>query len=430
MSMLRNLVQRWVSRMHTVLHRDRRGQSAGMVLGGLCAYTGGLHAFLLPLIGQHFFAQATTWQAMFYTYVMLSASFVLYPLGSLVFGTIGDRFSRIVALRICVTLILGAAFVIGCIPAAAQLGAWSVAVLGICVAAHTFGGGGEFSGSALLSIERAPAGHEGITSGLICVFAVVGILTASLVVTMMTPAAWRWAFWSCAPLLGIASLCLRQHHHDDYNGYASSNVNAVSFFDVIRQQPKAMIAALCWIGLFSVAYYFPFVFLHSFVPLLGRVAQADMALLNTCALLAYMLGLGVSGWWGDFRRERRAMMMGLVLLASIVYPALCLIVAARSVAMVGVAHAALGFAAGLFVGPIHAAVAALFPVAVRYRCMALCSTIAFTIMGGSTPWICMLMWQHEQSPLALASWMWTGCLLALLGFALRPQDLRLPLSSK
>jgi MFS family permease len=166
------------------------------------------------------------------------------------------------------------------------------------------------------------------------------------------------------------------------------------------------------------------VFLHAFIPLLGDVPQPQMSMINTFSLVAYMLGLGVSGWLANHRRERIMMIGGVVFLAVVAYPALALVVHSASWQWVAVAHAVLALGAGLYVGPIHAASASLFPVAVRYRGIALSSTLAWSLLGGTTPWICMLLWESTQTPWAVCCWLWGACVLALCGFIFGARDVR------
>jgi len=344
-------------------------------------------------------------------------------LGSFVFGTVGDRHGRLVALRWSVGFILLGGVGIGCIPSAETWGVWTAVLLGVCVAAHTFGGGGEFSGSALLSIEHAPPGQEGITSGMLCVFAVIGIVVASLVVTLTSSLGWRMAFLSCVPLSFVAWWLITTSQ-ENYDRKSHKPTADLSLITIIRIYPKEICTAFAWIGLFSVAYYMPFVFLHAFVPLLGYVPQPQMSLMNTFSLVAYMLGLGISGWLANHRRERIMMIGGVLFLIIVAYPALVVIVHPSSWQQVAVAQAVLALGAGLFVGPIHAASASLFPVAVRYRCVALSSTLAWSLLGGTTPWICMLLWEHTQTPWSVCCWLWGACALALCGFIFGARDVR------
>ena len=78
------------------------------------------------------------------------------PLGSLVFGHVGDRMGRKTTLVVSLLTMGIATFLIGCLPTYNQWGVAAVAVLCLCRFVQGIGLGGEWSGAALVATENAP----------------------------------------------------------------------------------------------------------------------------------------------------------------------------------------------------------------------------------------------------------------------------------
>ena len=160
-----------------------------------------------------FFPSQAPASALLSSLAVFAAAFFGRPLGSMLFGHIGDRRGRKSAL-IASLLTMGiATFVIGLLPCAATPG-WAVlapAVLVLCRFCQGVGLGGEWSGAALLATENAPAGKRAIFGTYPQLGAPIGFILANgvfIVLSLTLPrdafAAWGWR----VPFLASAILVL------------------------------------------------------------------------------------------------------------------------------------------------------------------------------------------------------------------------------
>lgn len=112
---------------------------------------------VFPLI---FFPGADDQTALLASMATFGAAFVARPLGSIIFGHMGDRLGRKVTL-IGALLTMGiATFIIGLLPTYYQIGLWAPAMLTILRFCQGLGLGGEWSGAALLVTETAKPGKR------------------------------------------------------------------------------------------------------------------------------------------------------------------------------------------------------------------------------------------------------------------------------
>ncbi|GAA2084191.1 MFS transporter [Streptomyces albiaxialis] len=143
--------------------------------------------------------------------------FVARPLGSVVFGHIGDRYGRRPVLFASLVLTGAATVAVGCVPTYATLGIAAPALLLVLRFLQGLGLGGEWGGAVLLTAEHAPPHRRGLWASFPQIGPSVGFLLANGVTLALSAAltdaqfaswGWRVPFWA-AGLLAVAGLLLR-----------------------------------------------------------------------------------------------------------------------------------------------------------------------------------------------------------------------------
>ncbi|MBD0419773.1 MHS family MFS transporter [Streptomyces sp. TRM S81-3] len=143
--------------------------------------------------------------------------FVARPLGSVLFGHIGDRHGRRPVLVASLLLTGASTVAVGCVPTYDSIGVAAPLLLVALRFLQGLGLGGEWGGAVLLTAEHAPAGRRGLWSsfpqigpsvGFLLANGVVLALSASLSEAQFAQWGWRVPFWM-AGVLALAGLWLR-----------------------------------------------------------------------------------------------------------------------------------------------------------------------------------------------------------------------------
>ncbi|NGN68719.1 MHS family MFS transporter [Streptomyces sp. A7024] len=143
--------------------------------------------------------------------------FLSRPLGSMLFGHIGDRYGRRPVLISSLLLTGLATVLVGCVPTYAAIGAAAPIALLVLRFLQGLGLGGEWGGAVLLTAEHAPAHRRALWSSFPQVGPSVGFILGNGVMlglsAVLTDAqfrswGWRVPFWA-AGLLAVAGLLLR-----------------------------------------------------------------------------------------------------------------------------------------------------------------------------------------------------------------------------
>ncbi|RSS79130.1 MFS transporter [Streptomyces sp. WAC06614] len=176
------------------------GTAAALVLG--------------PLFFPTFSALAGTLAA----FATFGVGFVARPLGSAVFGHVGDRYGRRPVLLASLLLTGLATVAVGFVPTYASVGVAAPLLLVLLRFLQGLGLGGEWGGAVLLTAEHAPEERRGLWASFPQVGPPVGFLLAngmmlglSATLTDAQFAAWGWRvpFWA-AGALALAGLWLRR----------------------------------------------------------------------------------------------------------------------------------------------------------------------------------------------------------------------------
>ncbi len=189
--------------------------SAGTVIEYYDFFLYGSAAALVfgPVYFPHFSPAAATLAA----FGTFATGFVARPLGSLLFGHIGDRHGRRAVLLISVLMTGLATVAVGLLPGYGTLGLAAPVVLVLLRVVQGLGLGGEWTAAVLLSAEHAPPGRRGLwasfpqtgpTLGFILANGAMMTMSATLTDEQFRTWGWRVPFL-CAGVLMLAGYLLR-----------------------------------------------------------------------------------------------------------------------------------------------------------------------------------------------------------------------------
>lgn len=150
-------------------------------------------------------------------FLVFASSFIVRPLGAIIFGHLGDRIGRRNTLLLTISIMGVATGLIGALPSFATIGMLAPVLLTLLRVVQGLSLGGEWGGSILVAVEHASPKRRGLYAALPQLGSPVGtILTGALFLFLtltLTPAemlawGWRLPFLLAFPMLAV-SLYLR-----------------------------------------------------------------------------------------------------------------------------------------------------------------------------------------------------------------------------
>ncbi|GGN68740.1 membrane transporter [Streptomyces albiflavescens] len=169
------------------------------------------------VLGPLFFPTFSPLAGTLAAFATFGVGFVARPLGSVLFGHIGDRRGRRPVLVASLLLTGAATVAVGCVPTYDSIGVAAPVLLLVLRFLQGLGLGGEWGGAVLLTAEHAPAERRGLWSsfpqigpslGFVLANGVMLVLSATLTDAQFAAWGWRVPFWA-AGVLAAAGLWLR-----------------------------------------------------------------------------------------------------------------------------------------------------------------------------------------------------------------------------
>ncbi|MDR3022997.1 MFS transporter [Chryseobacterium sp.] len=116
------------------------------------------------------------------TLAVVASSFMFRPIGSLIFGSIGDKVGRKYSFLLSLILMGASTFLIGCIPNFSSIGWAAPILLLVCRLMQGLAISGEYAGAVIYVAEHAPTNKRGFYTGFIQATVPIGLLVCLIVI--------------------------------------------------------------------------------------------------------------------------------------------------------------------------------------------------------------------------------------------------------
>ena len=116
------------------------------------------YGYLATIIAVMFFPKSDSMTGLLAAYGVFAVSFVVRPLGGVVWGHFGDRHGRRAALSLSILIMSCSTFLIAFLPTYAQVGMIAPALLLLVRVVQGFSASGEYAGASAFLAEFAPPG--------------------------------------------------------------------------------------------------------------------------------------------------------------------------------------------------------------------------------------------------------------------------------
>ena len=180
------------------------------------------YTYLASVIGIVFFPGGDKSARLLEAYAVFAMSFILRPIGAIVWGAWGDRWGRRWALSWSILIMSGSTFLIGLLPPHSAIGILGAIGLLLLRMIQGFSASGEYAGAGTFLAEYSPPSQRGIYTSLVPASTACGLLAGSLTATgmfsMLSDSAvntwgWRIPFLLSGPL-GLIGRYIRVHLED------------------------------------------------------------------------------------------------------------------------------------------------------------------------------------------------------------------------
>ncbi len=397
------------------------------------------YGYLAAVISTVFFPDTDRTTALLATFAVFAISFLVRPLGGVVWGHIGDKVGRKQALSLSILIMSGATFCIALLPSYGAVGVLAPILLLLVRVVQGFSASGEYAGASAFLVEYAPPRRRGLYASVVPASTASGLLLGSLIAALLSGVlsdgqmhdwGWRLPFLLAAPM-GLIGRYIRLKLEDTPVFRAlekDDDVAAAPVRETIRKNRRPLIIALGAAVLNAVAFYVLLSYMPTYLSEELGFGASESFLATTIALAAYIGFIFFTGMASDRFGRKKMLIAASVLFIVLTVPAFALLDGAGFLLIV-VIQVILGGVLTLNDGTLPSFLSELFPTRVRYTGFALSFNLANAIFGGTAPFVATLLIAWTGDDIAPAWYVVAAAIVSLCAVVASRETSREPLRS-
>lgn len=337
-----------------------------------------------------------------------AVGFLARPLGGIVFGHLGDRYSRKMTLIMTLTLMGATTFVIGLLPTYAQIGIWAPLSLITLRFLQGVASGGEWGGGVLMLSENAPASRRGYftawsqmgVSGGFVLSAFAFYLVQKLPEAELMSWGWRVPFL-LSIVIFLVGVYIRKNIRESKaftQARPEEKHEKIPLMVLMREHPKALMQAIALRLPENGASYIFFTFSVVYAKHIG-IGTGEIISAVTLAMLVEFFSILFWGALSDRIGLKPVYYIGVIGLLVMAFPFFWLLSTGDYGWIMLAMLLGLPFCHGAMIGTQPCIMSDLFPVRVRYSGLALGHEVGSIYSGGLGPMLAVALLMHFD-----ASW--------------------------
>ena len=369
-----------------------------------------------------------------------AVSFLVRPLGGMVWGPLGDRLGRKQVLAITIILMSGATLCVGLVPSYAAIGIWAPVLMVALRIVQGFSTGGEYGGAATFMAEYAPSRRRGLLGSFLEFGTLAGFSLGALLMLgfslALTPEqmgdwGWRLPFLVAAPL-GIVGIYLRSRLQDtpvfrelEESGEREEQATT-ALKDVVLKYWAPILRLGGLVVALNVVNYTLLTYMPTYLETSIGLSTDTSLVVPIIGMLAMMVFLPFAGLLSD--RIGRKPMWWASLIGLFIAGVPMFMLMSTSVAGAIIGFAVLGLLYVPQLATISAMFPAMFPTQVRFAGFAIAYNVSTSLFGGTAPAVNDWLVNATGDNLVPAYYMMLACVIGGIALIKCPETARCPIN--
>ncbi|WP_333023788.1 MFS transporter [Wolbachia endosymbiont of Pentidionis agamae] len=391
---------------------------ATIVCNTLLWYDHMIFGHLIDIIGNVFFPSNNSLVSTIKALGVFAVGFLLRPVGAAIFGHIGDKYGRRIALFISIIIMSLSTISIALIPGYQNIGIIAPILVIFMRILQGIALGGE-AGNAPFLIEHASRNNKGFLGSIEVLSAILGSILSLIVIFLCKQIShiyfesWGWRLpFILSLVIGLLSIYMR-YILDESPAYEKdkkqNKISKSPLKELLKNYKRPFFISICvdiaenaslyiYLVLFGLLTQKAFKISTSFIEIVNQVILGILVLLF--AVLSDKIG------------RRKVLGFAFVNFIVMSYP-IFVMLCSNSYKMIMLAHLLFIVPISASLGPVSAMMCELFPIKVRYSGFALSRNIAAGF-GGFAPFLCTLIIKITGREIAASYYMIFCALIGLI----------------
>ncbi|GAA2180216.1 MFS transporter [Leucobacter tardus] len=388
---------------------DRKSLRKSVVAGSIGVlvhwFDWAVYAYMAATIAVIFFPESDRTAGLLATFAVFAVSFLVRPIGAIIFGRLGDRLGRKQTLSIVILAMAVSTLVLGLLPGYATIGILAPILLIATRVVQGLAAGGEFGSAAAFLGEFSPAKRRGFGVSWLEFGSLLGFLLASFAVFLLnqaftpeqiTDGAWRIPFLITVPL-GFIGLYIRRKIEDTPEFEALQKLETVSHAPVkeVFTRNRRQFIQTCGMEIFmNVTFYVVLVYLLTYQETTVGFDPSRAALLSTLASALGLIIVPLAGIASD-RVGRKPVLYTAAIALTVLSIPLFLLMQMGTGWSAFVSTLGLALILAIILGTHAVTVVELFPTRTRQTGLSIAYAVTAALFAGTAPYL--LTWLIDRT---------------------------------
>lgn len=372
-------------------------------------YDFALYGFFAAIIAKLFFPIANQFNSLLLTFGVFAIGFFTRPIGALIFGHIGDRYGRKIALVISIPIITLSTTIIGLLPTYQSIGVAAPIALIICRLIQGLALSGELAGSGIFLFETAAITHQGFWTSFALISTYIGFLIGAIMGTltnMFLPAqaimsyGWRLPFL-LSFIFGIFATITRIKCAESIvftKVLAEKKYALLPIVEAFKKYWREIILIFFANGVGGVTFYLMIGYFPSFFMTHLKFTLTQTLVVNISLLFLIILTF-ILGKISDKFSPKKLVAIGIIGNILFAYPIFWLASLGTLFSAIAAESILVFFLAFLAAGTLVFS-NSILPIKIRYTVTAISYNSAMAVFGGTAPLVSALCVKYFHTSIA------------------------------
>ncbi len=364
--------------------------AAGVIGNLLEWFDFSVYGFFAVQIGHTFFPTTDAVSQSLSAFGVFAMGFLTRPLGSILFGHVGDRHGRTTSLTISIVGMAVATTCMGLLPGYASIGVAAPILLTVLRMLQGVAAGGEAAIAGVFMIENAPAGRRALSSAIggagVGLGIQAGSFAAYLLATYLTPNELTVWGWRIPFLFGLVAGGIGFWVRYQLRGMPerTTDSDTTPIVDLFRNH-LPLLARITGLAVFSViGFQAAFIYVAEWLQTVDGVAPAHAFKITSLSMLLITPVSLFFAWLSDLYGRKALLLFGAGLGVLGAVPFWWLMFH-DSFTLIYLGQAGFVLAIGVQFGIVNTLETESTPPDIRCTALAVGNNIAWTLLGSATP---------------------------------------------
>lgn len=391
-----------------------------------------VYSFFSIYLAKLFFPSINHFNSILAITASTGVALLMRPLGGIILGFIADKYSRISAMNLAISIMTIGLLLISFTPTYHQIGIFAPIMIISARLMQGFSTGGEFGASAALLMESALPHKRGLYTSLQTWGQMIGVLLSLLVSLKLTTylseqQIGNWG-WRIPFIFGLLIAPVGIYIRRSMQAGMTTSINKFQYYSlnkIIQNNLRPMLIVIGLVSGGTVEMYTILSYMPTYVTTYLHLTTHDAYLALLTGVVIMTILIPFVGWISDYIGKKPILLISRTFCLGAILPCFLWLNASPSLERLIIIQCIFCLSLSLHYGAITAIITELFDFEVRATCLSVSFSLSVMIFGAFAQFFVTLLIEYFSNPIAITIYPLIGVAISLFSVILYKEKLNI-----